>query len=1425
MSCNSYFAAAFTITRCIQTIVIYVINTSDIESIENLVLNELVTCRACLCDRRICHICKNEILDGVRRACSNSHIIICLNAVNVHISYVRHQECIYVRLYGRNVCYNVVCSAKIDRNVTHCKLNLVERIIMSENNYSCVGIDLIESNDRLSVVYVKGNVAIEIRFNCIHHEIFYGDLNIVNCKISKHVCQLVCILGQCTRNFTQFGGISSQQFNNVYGNRSNLRNTCLFELCSDFFTNLVNVSKIFLANNSCPIHIGLRLIGQRFAANPRVYRLVDHSRQHLNNSIVFAIEKNFNKYSNCYSQGVIGSRLSQIFIQIFLHIRKHLIHCKCAEIALIVTNGNQICLDEIFKLKVIPGHAVKLTVFKEKMLCKELCIQIGATGDRYVVRLTGNCVFTNKCIIDELVNSNVDLSYDLVELCLNSLAQLSQCRLQSSFKSICYVCQNRITDSLQIVETSVNTVLNEDLDSIFKCLEQYSGIDCIQNGVSQLCECVLQQTKDDLCICVILNDINNVENCSLDSCNVITKLNQNFLDIINSSLNLCKLSFKHFDCGFNLINKGGKLCNECCVACCDSCIKLCLERSKLFPECLELCFDLSLYSGFKISDLIFDLIFKCCNRIKDLLENTCGLEIIPRAVCNVGTKLLNKSINAFKCSLDTVGVEINRVQKLPGYSFNNLTKLGRVLNEGCKQLTCHSLCRIAEVRAVSRACISKNVKRIHKSVDSILKHALDLGINVGGGCNCKVIQLYVKLVELCLQCFNCCFISNNSRSRTVLRCVESQELFLCILDLLKKSIKLIGAYNSGIDIFSVLNKESSQSFDRNVKIVGCLGNVHHKSKDCVLTVCINDSHSICRSFSHVLTYSCSENGVDLISQCANSLNECSVFSVKLFNAVYNPKECLVSDISNVLRIVVNDSNCLDDMGLSCDADLSCQSGNVCSVNVQFILQQEHCCPNAAQIFKVTILNCFLSNDKSVFGSRKLLEQLCLNVGIFCINCELANSSLCVLNSCDSSIDITNSQCLVCVGKNLSYCLLVVVLINIVDTLINITALIEFFHDNNYNADLLLKSVTLLIEEHNINIINKNNRIDLALTHNEVINKSCAEFCVLSICIGCPKSFGSESLNDFSNIVEILHKSVEGNAFAFTFGAITDTGKHTAHTTGNDTGATVCLLDLLEFLEGFIYLIENFDLLIGRKSCNRFGYNFCYLIGNYLHSLFGSLFGIGVNNVFHCNLHNLNNLLGSDYGVALCIRNDESLNESFKSANFGIFGCHIAFNKFLVNGEDDVKFLEIGKSLIVDLTEIAKIECKCSYATLPVEDYIIDVINYIVNVYTFKISAVNKHCIVDIVDNCKSLGIGKISLVGKCNIQSFYQCNSVIIIRGRNITMLLKNSTNITDNIYFFSIFHIGIAVKYSRIDVIKQLSSLIVFQYVVTQKRIHFQNN
>ena len=384
-------------------------------------------------------------------------------------------------------------------------------------------------------------------------------------------------------------------------------------------------------------------------------------------------------------------------------------------------------------------------------------------------------------------------------------------------------------------------------------------------------------------------------------------------------------------------------------------------------------------------------------------------------------------------------------------------------------------------------------------------------------------------------------------------------------------------------------------------------------------------------------------------------------------------------------------------------------------------------------------------------------------------------------------------------------------------------------DDLNHLDLLLKSQIGITKQHVVYVHCEIHRIDLFLgsTH-QVAKDDSANGSVLLVSVIAPDLGCSQFSDNLLSNLKIGHNGVKGHTLVIIFTAATDTGDHTAQI-GNDAGFTIftlCSLNLFEFLQGIVYLFEDLDLLVGRKSRKGLRYYFSYLIGNFLHSNLGILAGIGVNNVFHCNLHDLNDLLGSNDSITLCVRNNESLNEIFKSTDLGIILCHIACNEFVVNGEDDVEFLERVKLFIVkiaaDLIPVKR-EGKSSYAAVPVEQNIIDTINYCVDVDLSKIAATLKYGIEDTINNCQSLCIGQIFLLGKCDVKALYKLICRIVL-SRNITILLKNSTDCTDNRQT-NLLVIG-GINQRTVDIIGNFSHLVIRYGSIRQDcTVYCQNN
>ena len=237
---------------------------NEVDCIENLIHDELMTGGASLGNRRISQVSNKELHQSILGTGGNSHVIHGFNTINVDVGNIVQHQCVCKRMHGGNSNNGVVDFAKINDAIAHNKLNILERIIVAKNHNSCIRIDLIQHENGLCVVGIEIDVTVEVRLSGEGKNVKKGQFNSIDCTVAEYFSPLLGSKHIDKRlEFTKVGCIREKQVNHVNRLGEFLRNACIQQCLAQFSTSLIGVLQVFLTNKSGPIHLLNRLICQQ----------------------------------------------------------------------------------------------------------------------------------------------------------------------------------------------------------------------------------------------------------------------------------------------------------------------------------------------------------------------------------------------------------------------------------------------------------------------------------------------------------------------------------------------------------------------------------------------------------------------------------------------------------------------------------------------------------------------------------------------------------------------------------------------------------------------------------------------------------------------------------------------------------------------------------------------------------------------------------------------------------------------------------------------------------------------------------------------------------------------------------------------------------------------------------------------------------
>ena len=144
-----------------------------------------MTCRAGLVNSRIAQVSKHKVHKRILYSSSKCHIILSFKTINIYINCIGHYRSIRISICRRNNLNLFVDFAQVEYNLTECKLNVLERIIMSKYYNSSIGIDLIQHKKCLAIVDIEAEIAINVRLSSECQNIQYRKFNSVVSLFAK----------------------------------------------------------------------------------------------------------------------------------------------------------------------------------------------------------------------------------------------------------------------------------------------------------------------------------------------------------------------------------------------------------------------------------------------------------------------------------------------------------------------------------------------------------------------------------------------------------------------------------------------------------------------------------------------------------------------------------------------------------------------------------------------------------------------------------------------------------------------------------------------------------------------------------------------------------------------------------------------------------------------------------------------------------------------------------------------------------------------------------------------------------------------------------------------------------------------------------------------------------------------------------------
>ena len=438
-----------------------------------------------------------------------------------------------------------------------------ECVGVAEENDLCVGVDCVYSGNELSVFNVELNVAVEVSFYSVCYEVSYGNFNGVGCIFAE--CSFDCFFGQSADHCSNVRGYNfvdllEEHINNLNGVRISFIKTCFNESAGDSVESFFNVSNVFFAYESSPIHFGDFSIAEETFKTELGFNDTNDTTEVVVDHVIdlFFLFVSYERIQSCITNNKVSkevcnsslskgcNRILESAVDVCSNVTEDLFGSKAGDHAFGVTDGDEVSLCDDGSVDVVPAHGSELVFIVDTHLVSEhFCINSIFAADSEVEGICSYSVICSVCgVREECLEKSVEVS-----LCF--------CDLSDSNSVSNFTLFNCIVEELFEVRLSnCNEVSDESfsLSDLFLNLS-FNVSDSFENSVY---------------FCV--NNSDSVCDFSVNTVNDISAL------AISSSNSDFDESCEFIEVGLNLFGK----CNDICVEFCVELVSVCDNSAESF---------------------------------------------------------------------------------------------------------------------------------------------------------------------------------------------------------------------------------------------------------------------------------------------------------------------------------------------------------------------------------------------------------------------------------------------------------------------------------------------------------------------------------------------------------------------------------------------------------------------------------------------------------------------------------------------------------------------------------------------------------------------------------------------------------------------------------------------------------------------------
>ena len=375
------------------------------------------------------------------------------------------------RVGAAKLCENV-CKSEcylVDNNVV---VN-VEAVVVTKSCNCCIGVNCVDGKHGLVVVKVVCGVSISRRLYSESDNVHNGDLYGVVCILTKLTVEPAHLEHLNHIGHAECVCVSIEKLNNVYGVGVYAGNASLYKSVINGGLCVLNVGKVGLANESCPVKI------LNSACNVGCKNAVDS-----------AVKSCGNLLDTCGSKDT-GECVCNVSVKVIAKSAVKVLACEadCLHYCIVdsgsaaICNGDEVSASDICCGYLCEGYLLILISAKVKSICDDVCVAVVAVYNCKVEGVLGKLKLAGNDACNVLLNSVYDTCDHLVGIGLG-VATVYECinRLDKSADLCIDLCLNACDDSLYLYDSGLNLCVELCDSSLKLCLCSLEL--CLCNGLN-----------------------------------------------------------------------------------------------------------------------------------------------------------------------------------------------------------------------------------------------------------------------------------------------------------------------------------------------------------------------------------------------------------------------------------------------------------------------------------------------------------------------------------------------------------------------------------------------------------------------------------------------------------------------------------------------------------------------------------------------------------------------------------------------------------------------------------------------------------------------------------------------------------------------------------------------------------------------------